>query len=110
VHIYSDVFRDHILHEGNELLREPTEYDSRVGSGVDLRKREDAVGRRRDPAPHRKAKKLLFRIDMSQYGRRGDPQLRRDVGERGGLETLYREDPPRGFKKLVAGDPRRPAH
>jgi hypothetical protein len=110
VHVYRDVFCDHVLNEGNELLCEPAQDDSRVGPGVDVRKREDAVGGRRDPAPHRKAKKLLFRIDMSQYGRRGDPQLRRDVGERSSLETLYCEDPPSGFKKLVAGDPWRPSH
>jgi hypothetical protein len=110
MHIYRDVFRHHLFHEGNELLRDPAQDHARIGPRADLREREDEVGRPRDAAPHRETKKLLFRVDMSQNSRRGDPQLRRNVGERGGLEPLYREDPPGGFKKLIAGDPRWPSH
>jgi len=110
VHINRDIFGDDLLHKRNELLRDAAQNDPRIGSGVDFGEREDEVGGRRDAAPHRETKKLLFRVDMSQYGRRGDPQLRRDVGERGGLEPLYCEDPPRGFKKLIAGDAMRASH
>jgi hypothetical protein len=110
VHINRDVFSDDLFHEWNELLRDAPQDHTRIGSRVDCVEREDEIGRRRDAPSHCKAKKLLFRVDMSQYGRRRDPQLRRDVGERGGLETLYCEDPPGGFKKLIAGDPRRASH
>jgi hypothetical protein len=110
MHIYRDVFCHYLFHEGNELLRDPPQDDARIGPGVDPGKRQDEIGGRRDAAPHRETKKLLFRVDMSQNGSRGDPQLRRDVGERGGLEPLYREHPPGGFKKLIAGDAGRPSH
>jgi hypothetical protein len=110
VHINRDVFGDNLLHERNESLRDTAQDHARIRSRIDLAEREDEIGRTRNARPHREAKELLFRVDMSQYGRRRDPQLRRNVGERGGLETLYCEDPPGGFKKLIAGDPRRASH
>jgi len=110
VHINSDVFSDDLLHEGNELLGDAPQDHSRIRSRIDLAECEDEIGGRRNAPPHRNVKKLLFRVDMSQYGRRSDPQLRSNVGERGGLETLYCEDPPGGFKKLIARDPRRASH
>ena len=110
MHINRDVFGDDLFHERNELLGDAPQDHARIRSRVDFAEREDEIRRRRDAAPHREAKKLLFRVDMSQYGRRRDSQLRRNVGERSGLETLYCEDPPGGFKKLIPGDPRRPSH
>ncbi len=110
MHIYRDVFRDDLFHERNELLRDAPQDHARIRSRIDVAERENEFGGRRDAAPHRKTKKLLFRVDMSQYGRRCDPQLRRNVGERGGLEPLYCEDPPGGFEKLLSCDPWRPSH
>ena len=110
MHINSDICADHVFHKGNELFRDPSQDHARIRPCIDVGERENEVGRRGDAAAHRETKKFLFRVHMSQDGRRRDPQLRRDVGQRGGLEPLYCEDPPRGFKKLIAGDPRRPAH
>ena len=110
MHINRDVCPDDLFDEGDELLGDASQDDTRIRPRVDFAQGEDEIGRRREAAPHREAEKLLFRVDMSQHGRRRDLQLRRDVGERGGLEPLYREDPPGGFKKLFPGNPRRPSH
>ena len=110
MHINRDVFTDDLFGKWNESLRDPTQHDSRIRAGVDFGQRHDEVGGRGDPGTHREAKKLLFRIDMSQHGSRSDTQFRSDVRQSGRLEPLYPEDPPRGFKKLVPGDPRRASH
>lgn len=110
MHIDRDVFRDDLFHERNELLGDASQHHPRIGAGVKLAQCQDEIRGCRDAAAHRKAKKLPFRVDMSQYGRRRNAQLGRDVGERGGLEPLYCEDAPRGFEKLIARNPWRAAH
>ena len=92
------------------MLRDIAQHGTRVGAPVHASELEDEVGRRGDLPAHRRFKKLLFGFEVAQDGRGRDAELRRDVGQRRPLEPLYREDPPRGFKKLIAGDARRPTH
>jgi hypothetical protein len=71
VDVNRDVFGNDLFRERNELLRDPAQYDPRIGSRVDVGELQDAIRRLRHPAAHREAEELLFRVDVTQHsGRR----------------------------------------
>jgi hypothetical protein len=71
VHIDGDVLGHDLLGEGNESLGNAAKHNSWVGAGVDVRKLEDEIRRRRDPAAHGHAEKVLLGLHVPQNGSRG---------------------------------------
>lgn len=109
VHVDDDVLGDDAAGERDELLGDPAQHDARVFRPVDGRQLHDER-RRLDAAVHRLGEERAFRRDVAQDSGRRDVQLAGDVGQRGGLEPLRREDVSRGGEELFTGDSRRPAH
>lgn len=110
VHVDGEVLGDGGLHERHEPLGDRAQHHARIGGRIDRLQRGDEVGHRDAPPAHRSDEQLVLRRRMTQQRRGRDPELRRDVGERGNLETLGHENAAGGVEELVAGNPRRAAH
>jgi hypothetical protein len=110
VHVDGDVLGDDFFGEGNEVLSDRAQDDARICPGIDMDELENEIRRAGDARAHRRLEQLLFRVEVTQDGRGGHAQLRRDIGERGALESLYREHPAGGFTNLLPADARRAAH
>jgi hypothetical protein len=110
VHVHGDVFADRLLQEWDGLLRHAAKNDSRIGGGIGGGQFENELGRPHPRGPHRLREEGLLAGGVTEQRGRGDLQLRSDVGQGGGFESLLGEDPPSGFQELVAQDGRGAAH
>lgn len=109
-HVHGEILRDRPLHEWHELLGEAPEHDARIGRRVGTGELENERGHLDAPGLHCGREQRLFaRIVPQDRGRRY-LHFPRDVGERRGLESLVREDPPRRIEKDFTLDDRWPAH
>ena len=109
VHEDGDVLGEDVSGEGDELLGDPAQYDARVGGGIDVRQLHDER-RRLDRQMHGLGEESLLRRHVPQHGGRRDAQLAGDVGERGAVEALGRENAAGHGEQLFLANGRRPSH
>jgi hypothetical protein len=92
VHVNRDDRRDDARQKRHQLRGEVLQDDPRILGARELFQLEDARRQLDAAALHRLEEELLLRFDVAQQRRRRDLQLSGDVGQRGGLESLLRED------------------
>jgi hypothetical protein len=110
MHVDGEDGRHDTGQERDELAGELPQDDAWV---LVARKRVEGVDARRQldvAAFHRLEEELLFRFDVTEECSRSDVQLPGNVGQRGGLEALLREDAARRGEQLRSLDGCRPAH
>ena len=109
-HVHRQVLGNGLLHEGHELLRQPSQYDARIGGRVDRRQIDDEFRDSDARGPHGLSEERVLARNMTQDRGGSDLQLLRDVRKRCSLEAFTGEDPLRGFQELLVLDDGRPSH
>ena len=109
VHAEHEMLTDRRFRERDPLFGDAAQDDARVRGGVDVLKVCDAGGQL-NVAVHRGVEQGLFGVEVAKDGGSGDLQLRGDVCQRCGRESLLREDVTSCLKDLLAMDERRPSH
>lgn len=109
VHAQHEVLPDRRPGERHPLLGDTAQDDPRIGRGVHVLQVGDA-GRKLDVAVHGRVEQRLLGVEVAEDGRRGDVQLRGDVGERGRSKPFLGEYVARGLEDLLPMDARRSSH
>lgn len=110
VHLHGDGGGDDALDEGNDLLGEAPQDDTRIGRRVGRGQLQERGRQRNLARAERGVEEMLLGAKVAQDRRRGDLQNLGDVGEGRRSESALGECGAGGEKDLIAGDARWPAH
>jgi hypothetical protein len=104
MHVHGDGRPDDQAHEGDHLLGETAQDDTRIGRAFDVRQHLQRRRHRQAPLAHGGQEQLLFAGEVPEDGRRGHPYDLGDIGQRRRCESGGGERLPRRDQDLFTGD------